>query len=649
MQRYLVSATLVACLSACSDLPTNPADGVPGSFAVGSPLADRYIVLVEDAPGVQASSIAAAAGLVPDFVYRRALTGFAAPMTPAQAMAMRDRPGVVLVEPDQIVSITATQSPVPSWGLDRIDERNLPLDDSYTYAVNGSGVRLYGLDTGIRTTHVDFTGRTAAGFSVYSGGTADCNGHGTHTASTAAGTTWGVAKGMTVIPVRVLNCSGFGSLAGVIAGVDWITQNATLPAVANMSLSAGGSSSLDAAVSGSIAAGIVYAAAAGNDFGANACTLSPARVAAVLTVGATDISDARAGFSNVGSCLDLFAPGVGIIAAWYSSNTAAASLNGTSMSAPHVAGAAGLYLQANPTATPAQVAGALVSNATTGAVSNPGSGSPNRLLYTGFITAGGPPNAPPVAHFSYTCDASLTCTFDGSSSTDDQGITQYEWLGPGGGVQATGPIWVKSFRNTGTITFSLRVTDAGGLSDTETQVVDIAPTGGGNAPPNASFTFSCTGLTCTFNASGSTDDDGIVSYSWADDSPQQLGTGISLTHTFASAGTRDVTLTVMDTDGATDTHTRSVTVSAPPPGNQPPTASFTYSCVNLVCTYDATGSTDDNAIVLYEWLGPGGGVLATGSTWTVGPYRGPGSFNLTLRVTDGGGLTDTVTQTIMIQ
>lgn len=650
MQRYLLSATLVACLTACSDLATQPEAGMPGAFAVGSPLADRYIVVVDETPGVRASSIATAAGLVPDFVYQRALTGFAAVMTPAQALAMRNRPGVVFVEPDQVVSITATQSPAPSWGLDRIDERSLPLDNSYTYAVTGQGVRFYGLDTGIRTSHADFTGRTAAGFSVYSGGTADCNGHGTHTASTAAGTTYGVAKGMTVIPVRILNCSGFGTIAGVIAGVDWVTQNAIQPAVANMSLSAGASSSLDAAVSNSIAAGIVYAAAAGNDNGANACSLSPARVAAVLTVGATDVNDTRSGFSNVGSCLDLFAPGTGIIAAWYSSNTAAASLNGTSMSAPHVAGAAGLYLQANPTASPAQVATALVNNATTGVVANAGSGSPNRLLYMGFISGGGPPNAPPSADFTFACDGALNCVFDGTSSTDDHGIVLYEWLvGAGGSVQATGPTWPKSFRHTGTLIVGLRVTDAGGLSDTESRTVMIAPTGGTNTPPTASFTFGCTHLTCTFDASGSTDDDAIVSYAWADDSPQQLGTGVTLTHTFASAGTRNVTLTVTDNDGVSDTQTQSVTVTAPPATNDPPVASFTYSCSNLVCTYDGTGSTDDNGIVLYEWLGPGGGVLATGSTWTVGPYRGPGTFNLTLRVTDAGGLTNTQTQTIIIQ
>ncbi|WP_183100588.1 S8 family peptidase, partial [Nocardioides pelophilus] len=326
--------------------------------------------------------------------YTTVLKGFSAKLPARAVRALRANPAVAYIEADRRVSIDADQTGA-TWGLDRVDQRNLPLNSTYHYDVTGSGVKAYIIDTGVLTTHNQFTGRTSAGYSAISDGrgTTDCNGHGTHVAGTVGGTTYGVAKGVTIIPVRVLDCSGNGTDSGVIAGIDWVTSNHTSgPAVANMSLGGGVSSALDTAVNNSISDGVFYAVAAGNDYGANACNGSPSRVAAAVTVGSTTSSDARSDFSNIGSCLDIFAPGSGITSAWHTSTTATNTISGTSMATPHVAGAAALYLQAHSTASPSAVASWLTSNATTGKVTNPGTGSPNRLLYT---LEGGTTEPPP--------------------------------------------------------------------------------------------------------------------------------------------------------------------------------------------------------------------------------------------------------------
>ena len=283
-----------------------------------------------------------------------------------------------------------------TWGLDRIDQRDLPLNNSYTDGTEGAGVHAYIIDTGIRATHAEFTGRIGNAYdAVTAGGTAnDCNGHGTHVASTVGGTTYGVADKVTLHAVRVLSCAGSGSNAGVIAGVDWVSRNAIRPAVANMSLGGGISSALDTAVSNAIASGITFVLAAGND-NQNACNYSPARTASAITVGATTNTDARASYSNYGTCLDLFAPGSNITSAWISSDSATNTISGTSMASPHVAGAAALRLAATPTATPQQVRDAIVNSATAGKVVNPGTGSPNRLLFTNSGSPEPPPPPPP--------------------------------------------------------------------------------------------------------------------------------------------------------------------------------------------------------------------------------------------------------------
>ncbi|GIG70461.1 S8 family peptidase [Phytomonospora endophytica] len=350
----------------------------------------HYLVKLADtrSAGVDAMSATLAdryAGEI-THTYPTTLGGFAAKMTEQQARRLAADPRVAFVEADQVVTTAATQSPVPSWGIDRIDQRNLPLTNSYTYNNTASSVRVYVIDTGILTTHTTFGGRATHGRDTVDNdnNATDCNGHGTHVAGTIGGSQYGVAKAARLVAVRVLNCSGSGTTAGVVAGIQWVTSNAVRPAAANMSLGGGASTSIDNAVNASINAGITYAVAAGNS-SANACSYSPARTPAAITVGATTSTDARASYSNYGTCVDIFAPGSGITSSWIGSNTATSTISGTSMASPHVAGAAALYLQNNPSASPATVRNALVNNATNGVVTNPGAGSPNKLLYTGFI------------------------------------------------------------------------------------------------------------------------------------------------------------------------------------------------------------------------------------------------------------------------
>ena len=315
--------------------------------------------------------------------FKHALNGYAAEMTEAEAAAVSEDPRVAFVEEDAVVTIDTTQTGA-TWGLDRIDQRDRPLNGTYVYNHTGSGVRAYIIDTGIRTTHTQFGGRASAVFDAFGGNGQDCNGHGTHVAGTVGGSTYGVAKSVMLRAVRVLDCSGSGSTSGVISGVDWVTANHISPAVANMSLGGGASSALDTAVNNSINSGVTYSIAAGNS-NTDACTQSPARVAAAITVGSTTSTDARSSFSNFGTCVDIFAPGSSITSAWSTSDTATNTISGTSMATPHVTGATALYLQTFPGSSPATIRNALVNNSTTNRITGVGTGSPNRLLYTLFF------------------------------------------------------------------------------------------------------------------------------------------------------------------------------------------------------------------------------------------------------------------------
>ncbi|MFF9015038.1 S8 family peptidase [Streptomyces sp. NPDC014870] len=352
----------------------------PASLAVEN----SWIVVLKDG-----TTRAADLGVTPKHEYSKVLKGFSATLSKTEATALAKDPRVAYVEQNATVRMAETQ-PGATWGLDRVDQRDLPLSTTYTYTTQASNVTAYIIDTGIRTSHSEFGGRATVGTDTVGGGQngQDCQGHGTHVAGTVGGAKYGVAKGAKLVAVRVLDCNGSGTTAGVIAGVDWVTANAVKPAVANMSLGGGANTSLDDAVKRSIASGVTYAVAAGNGnflgLPARACNYSPARVPEAITVGATDSADRRASFSNYGTCVDLFAPGVSITSAWKDNDTATNTISGTSMAAPHTAGVAALYLSANPTATPAQVSSALVNNATPGKVQDPRTGSPNRLLHSLF-------------------------------------------------------------------------------------------------------------------------------------------------------------------------------------------------------------------------------------------------------------------------
>ncbi|MGY1619812.1 S8 family peptidase [Geodermatophilus sp. SYSU D00691] len=387
-RRFLAAAT--AALTATGlGLTAAPAAAAP--VAPVAPGLQSYIVTLEDgSPAAAVAERARAIGGRIEHVYSTALDGFAVTLPPGLADRLRQLPGVTAVEADLPVQVAASQSGA-TWGLDRIDQRHLPLNSTYTTEASGSGVTAYVIDTGILLGHTEFGGRALSGHDFVDGDAdaTDCNGHGTHVAGTIGGATYGVADGVTLVGVRVLDCAGNGSISGVIAGVDWVTaQHETgLPAVANMSLGGGVSSALDSAVAGSIADGVTYAVAAGNGNAMgvpqDACKSSPARVAGALTVGASDRTDRPASFSNYGNCVDLFAPGVGITSAWSTGPSATSTINGTSMATPHVAGVAALHLQRNPTASPAAVATAIKGLTTKNKVSTNRTAN-NDLLFTTY-------------------------------------------------------------------------------------------------------------------------------------------------------------------------------------------------------------------------------------------------------------------------
>ncbi|MEU4677277.1 S8 family serine peptidase [Micromonospora sp. NPDC023737] len=489
---------LAAATPALAAEPTGTIRSAGGDTAV----ADSYIVVFKDTAVSQSAVGDNADRLVGRHsgsvarTYDAALRGFEARVDAKAAARIAADPAVAYVEQNHTVSIAGTQPNPPSWGLDRIDQRNLPLNSSYTYPNAASNVRAYIIDTGIRFTHSDFGGRAVSGYDAIDGGAADdCNGHGTHVAGTVGGAAHGVAKGVQLVGVRVLNCQGSGTNAQVVAGIDWVTANAVKPAVANMSLGGSANSAIDTAVTNSINSGITYAVAAGNGdiFGnrQNACNYSPARVGPAITVGATQNNDSAASFSNYGTCVDILAPGVNITSAWYTSNTATNTISGTSMASPHVAGVAALVLSAGPGLTPQQVRDSLVDNSTPNVLTNLGTGTPNRLLY---VVNGSTP--PPTNDFSVSVSPTSGSTAPGGSVTATVGTATTNGSAQSVSLSASG------LPSGATASFSPSTVTSGGSATLTIATSASTPAGsypvtitgtGASATRTATYTLTVTG------------------------------------------------------------------------------------------------------------------------------------------------------------
>jgi len=454
MRKYAVLAPAMLVVAACQDStsPTPTTVRLNRVSAARNAAQNDYIVTFRDDeadPEGQANGLVKTHGGSLRHVYRYALKGFAvANLSDGAVAALQRNPHVARIERDGIVTVDGTQTPAPSWGLDRIDSRT-GTDGSYNYPNDGTGVTAYIIDTGINSSSADFTGRLGTGADfVDADPPDDCHGHGTHVAGTVAGASFGVAKQAQVVAVRVLNCAGSGTFDQVIAGVNWVAANAVRPAVANMSLGGAGiNAALEAAVTGAVNGGVQFALAAGNS-ASDACNFTPARTPVAITVGATDINDVRPSFSNFGTCLDVFAPGVAITSAWNFDDNATNTISGTSMASPHVAGAAALLLGDNPTWTSQQVRDAIVNNATPNKVVGPGTGSPNLLL---FVGAGGPP---PVCQPG-TNSTPLAIPDGGSAVTSTITIT-----GCAGNAKATSTVSVNiSHLNRGDVVIDLLAPD----------------------------------------------------------------------------------------------------------------------------------------------------------------------------------------------
>lgn len=381
MRKIMVVVAGSLALAACSEQPSEPqavtTKTAPVYSVSGQKIDDSYVVVVRE--GADPTSVAAVAGVRPNHVYTAALNGFSAELNQGQLNALQHNPNVEYIEPDQVFTASTTVT-ASSWGLDRVDQRSLPLSGTYSYTQTASAVRAYVIDTGIYTSHSQFGGRASNVYDAFGGNGQDCNGHGTHVAGTIGGSSYGIARAALLRGVRVLNCSGSGSTSGIIAAVDWVRVNRINPAVANLSLGGGYSSSLNTAINNLANSGVFVAVAAGNE-NQNACNVSPASASAAYTTAASTSTDAKASYSNWGSCVDGYAPGSAIRSAWIGGTTMTNTINGTSMASPHVAGVAALYKATYGNVASSTIVSWINSNATASVISGNITGTPNRLLY----------------------------------------------------------------------------------------------------------------------------------------------------------------------------------------------------------------------------------------------------------------------------
>lgn len=536
---------------------------------VNNPIQGMYIVKLRD--GAAGSKLVAQGsnglikslglhpkGVAVKHVYSKVLTGFAGKLSSQNIAKLRANKLVEYIEQDGVVNAVDSQSNA-TWGIDRVDQRDLPLNKTYNYQFTGQGVTAYVIDTGIHTTHSEFGGRARWGTNALDSQDEDCHGHGTHVAGTVGGKTYGVAKAVNLVGIKVLNCEGRGANSAVIKGIEWaVSDRGNKPAVANLSLVSGANNAVDDATRNAIKKGLVMVLASGNK-NRDACNASPARTKEAITVNASDKADKRSTFSNYGKCTDIFAPGTSITSAWKDSDTATRTISGTSMAAPHVAGGVALLLEDNNSATPAQIADTLYKNATKDKIANIGAGSTNRLLFTAVKDDGGGQNKAPKASFTYKRKGLKVSLKDQSTDSDGR-ITKWNWdFGNGETSSKQNP--VVNYRSKGTYTIKLTVTDNGGKTNSTSQSINVSKGGNGkNKAPISKFNYSKNNLSVKFSDESSDPDGKVEKWAWS------FGDGKSSTekspaHTYKKAGTYTVKLTVTDNKGANHTSQQNVEVS----------------------------------------------------------------------------------------